>query len=222
MNTEQQQQQQQQPMQIWDPFCGSGSIVIETFRQRLLGAIQQPLERQFDFERWRTSRSDAYAQFKRQLQQTSAERLQQQQQQQQPVAFGTDLSRRSIDNARFNWQQVCRQWQALESVDRQQLPRQLNDAVQFAVGDFDAVHSSTTGSNTILCNLPYGHRLQNDRLRSTFSRFGQFLERRQDLTNVWVLNGSREFESATRGLRWSTKLRFQNRGIPVQLLKLIR
>ena len=58
-------------------------------------------------------------------------------------------------------------------------------------------------------------------LNDTFKRFGKLLKQRQDLKQVFVLNGNKAFISCT-GLRWKPLLRFRNRGLAVQFLKLIR
>jgi 23S rRNA G2445 N2-methylase RlmL len=122
-------------------------------------------------------------------------------------------------------------------------------AVQFFKGDFDQVEPKVPEGSAVLTNLPYGvrtakreaadtglpgaqHSKYTDKeIVSMFARFGQMLQRREDLEPVLALNGHDEFirastvysrSSSPGQLRWDKVMGFHNGKLPVSLLKLRR
>lgn len=178
---------------IWDPFCGSGSLVIE-------GAgisLERPAsisERRFAFESWPIHDAVAYASYREDLRPADAG---------EPVCFGSDLSDREVTAAVANAESAS-----------------LDAACAFAGGDFETVAPRIPAGVAVVSNPPYGHRTGPvSTLEETFARFGSLLRRRADLRPVHILSGHPRFARAT-GLRWDEVRRFRNRGLTVSLLRL--
>jgi putative N6-adenine-specific DNA methylase len=178
---------------LWDPFCGSGTIAVEAARM-VLG--HPNVDRSFAFEHWPTHNSEGFDNLKQSL--TLSASLT------HPI-FASDRDKKEISNASENMKSA-----------------NLSPAITLAHSDFEAQGVHIPQYTTIITNLPYGHRTAKGAdLWDTFKRLGAFLNRRRDLGPVWVLSGQPGFSKAT-GLKWTTALKFQNRGLEVALLKLKR
>jgi len=184
---------------IWDPFVGSGTIIQEAMGITIGGAVST--YKLFAFQLWRTHPSSLYQQFLSSLPKPIYDPA-------NCIFTGSDIDPRAIDATAYN-----------AKVGGYELlhPR-------IVKGDFDKIEPSIRPNTMIVTNLPYGHRLMhNDRdaLFDTYKRFGRMLERRKDFQDVIVLNGNPNFVSLS-SLKWNILATFSNRGINVNLLKLIR
>ena len=179
---------------LWDPFCGSGTLVIEAMA---MATGQAPgARRAFAFQRWPTHADDAFAAYRDGLPEPHAPRS---------AALGSDVDGEVIDAARANALQA--------GLDRH---------VTFRQDDFVTVAGEIPEGAMVVSNPPYGHRLGGGKaLVSTFRRLGKLLRRRTDLGPVVLLSGYRDLPRCT-GLRWETLRSFDNRGLPVKLLRLDR
>jgi len=174
---------------LWDPFCGSGTLLIEAAALR----AGQPtaLDRAFAFTQWPGHDAPAYRAFVDALSSPSASLN----------LWGSDIDAKELDAARANAARAG-----------------LVDQSQWHGGDVASVVEHIPAGAAIVANLPYGQRTRGgDALRGAFARFGKVLCARQDWGPVWVINGHRSFRKAT-GLDWTVVARFQNRGLHVELL----
>ena len=178
---------------IWDPFCGSGTLLIEAGLMAVGAAAQQG--REYAFEGWPTHHDQVFARW-------PGPRL--------PApgglrVFGTDLKEDAIGAAQAN-----------------SVRAGVSERCTWLTGDFAAHTKAIPEGAAIVTNPPYGKRLGGGaRLQSLFRRFGELLQSRHDLRTVVVLVGSRGFEAAT-GLPWDSLAEFSNRGTPTRLLRLRR
>ena len=178
---------------LWDPFCGSGTIVIEA------ASIAQRLPtnpaRRFAFERWPCHDAERYRAFVEALPRPASAGLR---------ARGSDIDPRETRAAKENARRA-----------------QLEDSCGFDVGDFEAIAPTLPAEDTVIVtNLPYGHRTQGgDRLDDTARRFGSMLRKNKHLRPVIAMSGRRDLKRLTR-LPWRVVARFSNRGFPVEILRL--
>lgn len=83
----------------------------------------------------------------------------------------------------------------------------------------DARDADPPSGATIVSNLPYGKRLGD--VRGPIRSLADLLDRRDDLERVFMIDGSGKLE-AISGLRWKLLRCFDNRGLKVRLLRLVR
>ena len=181
----------QQP--IWDPFCGSGTFLIEAERARLGGPVH--LERSFSFELWPTHDAAGWSRYEPQPSHPSSG----------VVHLGSDVDPGVVDMARRNAERAG-----------------IEAATQWRVGDFEATVADVPEGAAIVTNPPYGKRLPGGRrLDRLFERLGGVLAARPDLHPTVVLTANRDLASHT-GLPWEELARFSNRGVRVRLMRLVR
>lgn len=74
----------------------------------------------------------------------------------------------------------------------------------------------------IVTHIPYGKQVQlsKKQLADIYFRFGQLLKKRPDFKEVYVLSGNPDFKKASQQ-NWKNLIHFSNRGIEVEVLKLI-
>jgi putative N6-adenine-specific DNA methylase len=174
-----------------DPFCGSGTLVIEA--AMLARDIAPGLQRSFAAERWpearaavwRTVRDEARARIK-------------------PSAgaplIGSDRDAGAIEAAQAN---AAR---AGVSADVQFVQRALSDL------------EVPEGPGLLIANPPYGVRVgESAPLRDLYARLGQVVRTRCVGWRVTLLSPDRALEGQT-GLRFSEVLKTHNGGIPVRVV----
>lgn len=178
---------------IWDPFCGSGTLLLEALTRRAGGVAR----RGFAFEAWPSHDGAAYQAWL----------------DGHPIAaypeglrlFGSDSSARAIEAAENNLAALL-------------LPRA---GVRLARGDFEEI-AADIPAGAVVTNIPYGRQVGTQAaLNRDFARLGALLRRRVDLDPVVVLSGSPSFPKAS-GLKWTRLVAFRNQGVPVEILRLQR
>jgi len=218
---------------VWDPFCGSGTIISE-FRRFELQQLQpqlsqQPSERVFEFQNWKSHKQDLFNQWKQSkfissnsiTTTTSSIKIDVNSLRQ---LIGTDHDNKAITNAKFN---------ISSSHFGGSIP--LTDKVSFSMNDFEAAYSKIDSLKNakkinIITNLPYGHRLGRNNSQQSLQSFAQFLmnqqrEKNSNIRNVFVLSGgsvANQIQSIQQNLKWHSLATFSNRGLPVKLLKLLK
>ncbi len=178
---------------LWDPFCGSGTLVIEA--ASMAAGVVPGGQRSFAFERWPAHDAQAYLAYRQGL---PGDR--------QPTAavLGTDHDPGAVAAARAN--------AGAAGVDRH---------TTFRRADVEAAARQVPVGAMVVSNPPYGHRLDSPELASTFRRLGAVLRRRPDLQPVVLLSGHGGLPRLT-GLPWATLRSLKNRGLAVRLLQLDR
>lgn len=176
---------------LWDPFCGSGTLVIEAMA--MAAHLAPGFDRSFAFERWPTHDEQEYVAFREGLPRPR-----------DPVvaAFGSDRDPRAVAAARGNARAA--------GVERHAV---------FRRGDVEGSASQVPVGAMVVSNPPYGHRLASEDLTSTFRRLGAVLRRRPDLEPVVLLSGHQGLPRLT-GLSWTRLRTLDNRGLKVHLLRL--
>lgn len=152
---------------LWDPFCGSGTFLVEALdASRPTRLIQK---RTFAFESWPTHDADAYAAWK--TQQVAAVK---------PAmrVFGSEIEAKESDAARTN----------IDAAG-------VSDHCELLSGDFKTHLDAIPQGTCIITNAPYGQRLKND--QSWARDLGQALRERPDLRPAWVLSASTQLPSLT-------------------------
>ena len=178
---------------LWDPFCGSGTMIIEGLARRAPGALSENERRQI--ERWPIYDSEAWASLDRH--EAAAP--------DGGSLLGTDRDPQAITHARNNAER------AAPSVE-----------TRFEVATIGSGVTLVPEGSAVVTNTPYGKRLGGgqDLLRA-FRDFGAMLTARPDLSPVAALVGHDRFERET-GLPWEPIAEFPNRGTRVRLMRVAR
>lgn len=134
-----------------DPFCGSGTLVIEAAQQSL--GIAAGGGRAFDFTRWANFRADLWEQVSETIRSTPAEQL---------SIFGSDIDPKAIEASRHNAARA-----------------QVADSCAFAVGDAAQLEPPPVSPGWIVTNPPWNLRLADpghDALTAFVARFHEQFE----------------------------------------------
>ncbi|MBC7087398.1 MAG: class I SAM-dependent RNA methyltransferase [Tissierellales bacterium] len=152
---------------LYDPFCGSGTILLEAL---LIGKNIAPgLDRKFDFEEWEV--------FSKEL--VKAERVRARNSVKHDVKLrimGSDIDKKSILIARDNLANLG-----------------LDDEITFFVKDMREVDIKNE-YGVLITNPPYGVRMgDNDEVRQLYIDFGNKF-RELDKWSIYVITSDEEFE----------------------------
>lgn len=152
---------------LYDPFCGSGTILLEAL---LIGKNIAPgLDRKFDFEEWEV--------FSKEL--VKAERVRARNSVKHDVKLrimGSDIDKKSILIARDNLANLG-----------------LDDEITFFVKDMREVDIKNE-YGVLITNPPYGIRMgDNDEVRQLYIDFGNKF-RELDKWSIYVITSDEEFE----------------------------
>jgi putative N6-adenine-specific DNA methylase len=175
---------------VWDPFCGSGTLLIEWLRLR--AGIVPGATRHFAFEQWPTHDRKAYVEWR-------AERRT------APVlegltAIGSDHDERVLEAATGNAERA------------HVLP-----ACRFLGGDLREAARVVPPGTAVLTNPPYGVRLDPGKAQRALSAFESLLIERSDLRPVVMACGHPKFLARAR-LPWRTAFSFKSGGLTVRAL----
>jgi putative N6-adenine-specific DNA methylase len=174
-----------------DPFCGSGTLVIEA--AMMARDIAPGLQREFAAERWPEMRAAVWSAAR----DAARARI-------KPAAaaplIGSDRDTGAIAAAMANAER------AGVSADVQFVQRALSDLV------------APPGPGLLIANPPYGVRVgESGPLRDLFARLGQVARAQCSGWRVALLSGDRTLEGQT-GLRFTEILKTNNGGIPVRVV----
>lgn len=222
---------------LWDPFCGSGTLLIEALDWHAQALAALP--RSFSFEKFKSHDADAYKEYLADLRHRRRVRaLEFAQQAAQaahetaadgdagdaeaseatPLFIGTDYKGANVQATIGNMEV------ALNSAADKGVARKLRRLVSIKRGDFDAVEPTIPPGAIVITNVPMPKRTkEGETARALYARFGDMLRRRPDLQHVYVLAKHSRFARATR-LPWRTLMEIQgsNSKRRLQLLELTR
>jgi putative N6-adenine-specific DNA methylase len=169
---------------ILDPMCGSGTLLIEA--ALLLKNIAPGLQREFAFETLPFFQKSKWERFKRE----AAER-------QQKITvnlLGFDIDAKNIEIAKAN-----------------AVKAGVSDLIHFESADARTLHLSAQGKSLIVCNVPYGERLESTVLNP-------FAKNLQQHFRGWHVAFVTKELSWLNTVELETKQRFQNGGLGVYLV----
>ncbi len=182
---------------VWDPFCGSGTMLLEA--GRMAGVGVRPREGGYAFELWPNHAPDAYAAWlaadaavtdaavtDAALTEAAAA---------MPTLYGCDHDAKELEGARLN----------LENAG-------LLAHTTLRACDFSEMAAEVPAGATIVSNLPYGRRAD---VGDVFRRFGRLLAKRKDL-DVWLVLGHASHADALR-IPPKAALNLRNGGLRVGL-----
>ncbi|EKX47619.1 hypothetical protein GUITHDRAFT_137388 [Guillardia theta CCMP2712] len=181
---------------LWDPLCGSGTLVIEAVSSYL--GKSAVVKRKFAFEDWPIHNQGEFEKFvKAQEEQDRASLITV-----ETLAVGSDISKDAIQMAKRNAERSLTQ-----------------EYCSFKQGTVVDTANNIEEGAVLLTNLPYGVRLHGfyDAWRSII----RVLTRREDIL-PYVISSSRQDIPLPQGWRTEEILSFSNRGIPVQLNRIVR
>lgn len=172
---------------LWDPCCGSGTLLAEWLIYHR-GSIITP--RTYAFEHWPINDHAAYKDWLARYQQSlpTADGLR---------AYGSDIDPRSIDAARHNLEHA-----------------KVFSNCQLFAEDFRTVAKLIPSDTSILSNLPYGVRLTDAKAAARlFQALDELLSKRLDLRPAVILLATAHLPP-TR-CEWEAIARFANGGLRV-------
>ncbi len=175
------------PTALWDPFCGSGTLLTEWLLARAGGGIQ--VDTDYAFESWPIHDPELFRRAKETLPvPASLEGIR---------AYGSDLDHRVLKAARANAERAG-----------------VAAHAEFFAADFREASARIPAGAAVVTNLPYGVRL-GDREESArlFSALDRLLKERTDLGPAVVLaHGA--LPPRLHG-QWYPAVHFVNRGLRV-------
>ena len=168
------------PTPLVDPFCGSGTILIEA-ALNMAGYSAVKRRRDFAFEKLRNFQATVWQELKKEMPRRAAPS--------KPFLFGYDKDPRVLEKARANARAAgVENWILFQQRDIKELK---------APGGVE--------SGTIITNPPYGERLEDtEQAKQLMSDFSKTLKTEFKGWNCWILNGNPE---AVKGLRLKSKLK---------------
>ncbi|KAJ1632255.1 hypothetical protein T492DRAFT_989965 [Pavlovales sp. CCMP2436] len=193
------------PLRVWDPFCGSGTLLLESallLGRRETGSALLPARRPaaegLQIVRFASHNAAAYATFLDEAIARASEP--------EPPAwqlFGSDLNPKAIKASRHNVNHgLGALARGVSILDPQ---------------DFEAAAAHVPTDTTILTNLPWNVRAPAE----TYGRVGKMFRARAEAgAPVFVVNGNQHFVAHSR-CTWQTLLRFRVGGTPAHLLRLV-
>jgi len=175
-----------------DPFCGSGTIILEA---ALMGLNIAPgLHRpKFCFQNWQDYDASLWESLVTEARNSQRKHL--------PIIVGTDADKDVIKQAQSN-AKAC----------------QIFHQVKFEKKSLADV-TAPTESGIVLCNPPYGKRISDvESLFPLYKLLGDVLKQNFQGWTAYILTGSKELTKKV-GLRTSSRTSIDNGGIPCTLLK---
>lgn len=174
---------------LYDPFCGSGSLLIEAAGIALGHAAGR--SRTFAVERWKGFDPEAWASVIDEADRPLAESVQ---------LSGSDVDPDQIARARRNAER-----------------NGLADVITFTVRDA-AEATPPEGAGLVVTNPPYGHRLDTDEeAAETLQLLGDVLKQRFRGWHAWILAGSTS-HAKTLGLKPKARIPLRNGPLDARLL----
>jgi putative N6-adenine-specific DNA methylase len=178
---------------LLDPFCGSGTIIIEA--ARLLAGILPGSDRtDFGFLRWPGADRDLFNRIRRDLTSSRADLPHG-----SPSIRGIDSDPDMVRVARANAERAG-----------------VSGLVEFEHGDF--FESDGTAGVTIITNPPYGERLELEDAPAFFSSLGDRLKAAHTNCTAWILSANRDGMKSL-GLRPSRRIPLYNGGLDSRLYR---
>eukprot|EP00439_Symbiodinium_sp_Y106_P023694 s5439_g2.t3 len=214
---------------LWDPFCGSGAILVEA-----LGLVLDQLSgnhlKYYPFKAFPSHSSQAFDDFASSLQvqpHPAASKL---------TLLGSDNSEEQLGRARANLRRSLRRVQLPENepvkagkTDLESLAERVPCKVQLVQGSMSKVVQMLQGRPTlIVTNVPFGIASGGKQdpvsglpeAAETYSRLGRLLrQQRAEWRGVYCLVAFAESFRNHTGLEWSSELRFLNGSRWVDLLQ---
>jgi len=177
---------------VWDPFCGGGTLPIESALIQRDGDFTLP-GRHFAFEDWPTHDALAYAEATGSHLSSSARRV-----------FGSDVN---LDDIR--------------SADAAAKRAGVEEQCTFHLGTPGGVAEEIPSGTAVLTLLPHGRLDESSSSREALAGFGEMLRARRDLGPVVVVEGTPTLDAAT-GCTWEPLRSFSNEGERVTMMQLVR
>lgn len=177
---------------LFDPFCGSGTILIEG---ALMGLNIAPglFRDRFCFQNW--------LDYDQELWEDLVQTAKNSQKKDLPLIIGSDVDKDIIKQAQNN-ARLCN----------------LEDKIKFAQQHLVDI-TPPADSGVIICNPPYGKRLEEtEALFPLYKLLGDVLKQRFQGWTAYILTGNRELMKKI-GLRTSRRLPVNNGGIDCTFLK---
>lgn len=177
---------------LLDPFCGSGTILLEAGMIAL--NIAPGLYRsQFTFQNWTDFNSDLWEKLLQEAKNSQKQDL--------PLIIGSDVESEIVKQAQANAQSCG-----------------LEDKIQFHQQHIVDIYP-TTETGIILCNPPYGVRIADtEALSPLYKLLGDVLKQRFQGWTAYILTGNKELAKKI-GLRTNRRIPINNGGLDCTLLK---
>lgn len=175
---------------LTDPFCGSGTILIEA--AMLSYNIAPGINRSFGFEKW--------ANFDLSLLKKLKEEAKKSELKVAPQFFGSDILDKNVRTTAKNI-----------------FSAGLGGKIKIQQADFTTL-SSSTSKGTIITNPPYGERLKPENIHSFYRKIGDNLKHSFQNHSAWILSSNINALKHL-GLKTSKRLEIYNGALPCKFFK---
>jgi len=199
---------------LWDPFCGSGTILLEALSSFLGNPPGNP-KLAYPFREFPSHSEDRYQSMISNLELTPHPRVH------ELYLIGTDRDEQQIEAAQRNYRRLKRRMPRPSGTDEPDIPCSLDFFNSRAIPFGEKLLASSKKDIVIVTNVPYGKRVGNDEEnRKLHQQLSIFAKRNKDrVRGIYMLTQKNSLPKASEGqLDWRTELRFSNGGIPVELL----
>ncbi len=216
-------------LNIWDPFCGSGTLLFEALSIAMGHPPGNP-GIHYPFMDFPCHDDSGYADVAGSLgvapiSDTQLSSL---------GLIGSDIDIAAVTACKSNLRRYVRRMPRLSYGDGDEIDAEVDEEtdqrmndnpasflpcqMSFFQSDFAQVIDQVRNC-MILTNVPYGHRsIGSEKLRRVYKDFGRGLLSRRDWRGVYVVSAQQDFKRMT-GLQWRSELRFSNGGIICDLLR---
>lgn len=177
---------------LLDPFCGSGTIVIEA---ALLASQTAPglMRSDFGFLRWPSFDTATYRKVRSEIESRKGRETEP-----PPAIVGTDIDPEAIDMAKRNAERAG-----------------VAHLIRFAVRDVAECELPGAGA-IVITNPPYGERLKLEDAEGFYKTFGDTIKQRLPGADVWVFTANRDAMKRL-GLRIASRHVLYNGGLESRL-----
>lgn len=181
------------PMPLVDPFCGSGTILIEAALS-VAGYSAAHRSGGFAFQRLETFQGEVWDKLKKDVERVAPPA--------EPFLFGYDKDPRVLDVARSNARAAgVEKW------------------IRFQQQDATSLKLAVAGPGMIITNPPYGERLEDvEGAKELMNQFSKTLKTEFKGWDCWILNGNPEVITGLR-LKAARKIPVWNAQIDCRFLK---
>jgi putative N6-adenine-specific DNA methylase len=177
---------------LYDPMCGSGTILVEAATMVQNIAPRLFSSKMFALEKWDNFNLQLWKKVKKELKQ-----------QIEPSSVkitGTDISPKAVQMAVFSARDAA-----------------VDDIIEIGQADFFR-RKNNQKSGFIICNPPYGERLQEEDIISFYKEIGNTFKREYGGFEAWLLSGNLQALKFI-GLKPSKKIPLKNAALDVKLQK---
>lgn len=197
---------------LWDPFCGSGTILLEGLSM-MLGHPPGSPKVAYPFREFPSHNPEKFQEVCEAISLDPHPRVN------DIYLVGTDKDPKQIEAAERNYRRLQRRMPRQSGAEEPDIPCEVSFNATHAIPFGEKMIESTDKDIMIVTNVPYGKRSGSDKDNIKLHRqLGTFAMRHKNrIRGIYLIAAKNSLVGETK-LDWRTELRFSNGGIPVEML----